>query len=84
MWVHRIFGTLILLITIAMGIVGIKQVGWALEGENGHYVIGLIMTFATLFVALGGVYARSRTRRLLWKSKVIQRVQFAHKVSDIC
>ena len=73
MWVHRIAGTFILLITIAMGLVGIKRMDWELKGDEGHYVIGLIIFFATLFVALGGVLARSRTRRVYWKSKVIQR-----------
>ena len=71
MWVHRIAGTVILVITIAMGIVGIKKMDWELEGDEAHYVIGLIIFFATLFVALGGVFARSRTRRVYWKSKLI-------------
>lgn len=82
MWVHRFGGTFILLSTIAMGIVGIKKLDWELTGESAHYVIGLIVFFAVLFVALGGVFARSRTRRLHWKSKVIQRVQFMHKVGN--
>jgi hypothetical protein len=64
MWVHRISGTAILLITIAMGLVGIKKMDWELSGKEPHYVIGLIIFFATLFVAVGGVFARSRIRRL--------------------
>ena len=64
MWVHRIAGTAILLITIAMGLVGIKKMDWELTGEEPHYVIGLIMFFVTLFVAVGGVFARSRIRRV--------------------
>ena len=80
MWVHRIAGTAILIITIAMGLVGIKKMDWELTGAEPHYVIGLIIFFATLFVAVGGVFARSRIRRLQWKSKFIQRVQFIHKV----
>ena len=78
MWVHRISGTVILLITIAMGLVGIKQMNWELTGTEPHYVIGLIIFFATLFVAVGGVFARSRIRRVQWKSKFIQRVKFIH------
>ena len=72
-WIHRISGTFILLITIAMGIVGIYLAGWQLTGET-HDVIGLIVFFSTLFVALGGIFARSRARRLEWKTKVIHRV----------
>jgi hypothetical protein len=79
MWVHRISGTIILLITIALGIVGIKMAGWELSGESPHTVIGLIIFFSTFFVAVGGVFARSRTRRLEWKTKVIHRVRGIHK-----
>lgn len=82
MWVHRFGGTFILLSTIAMSIVGIKKLNWELTGDEGHYIIGLIVFFAVLFVALGGVFARSRTRRLQWKSKVIKRVQIVHKVGS--
>jgi hypothetical protein len=74
MWIHRISGTFILLSTIAMGLVGIKKMDWTLSGEEGHYVIGLIVFFTVFFIAVGGVFARSRTRRLQWKSKVIKRV----------
>ena len=73
-WIHRISGTFILLSTIAMGIIGIKRMGWKLSGDEGHYVIGLIIFFSTLFVAVGGVFARSRARRLEWKTLVIHRI----------
>jgi hypothetical protein len=79
MWVHRISGTIILLITIALGIVGIKMAGWELTGKSPHTVIGLIIFFSTFFVAVGGVFARSRTRRLEWKTMVIHRVRGIHK-----
>ena len=79
MWAHRISGTFILIITIALGIVGIKNNGWILVGNSIHNVIGLIVFFATFFVAVGGVFARSRARRLEWKTKVIHRVKGIHK-----
>lgn len=60
MWIHRISGTIILLITISMGIIGIKFSGWELNANSVHTVIGLIVFFCTLFVALGGIFARSR------------------------
>ena len=78
MWVHRISGTVILLITIAMGLVGIKQMNWELPGTGPHSLVSLITFFATLFVAVGGVFARSRIRGVQWKSKFIQRVKFIH------
>jgi hypothetical protein len=83
MWIHRIGGTFIVCCTIALGIVGIKRLGWTLSGEKPHHVIGLIIFFSVIFVAVGGVFARSRARRLIWKSKVVQRVQFIHKVREI-
>ena len=60
MWIHRISGTMILLITISMGVIGIKVTGWELASDSVHTVIGLIVFFCTLFVALGGIFARSR------------------------
>lgn len=80
MWIHRISGTFILLVTIAMGLVGISKVSWTLSGANAHYVTGLIIFFATLFIALGGVYARSMTRRLKWQTRAIHRIQGIHKM----
>jgi hypothetical protein len=43
-----------------MGVIGIKMAGWKLTGESVHNVVGLIVFFATFFVAVGGVFARSR------------------------
>lgn len=81
MWAHRIIGSLILILTIAMGILGIRQNDWTLSGSHGHYVIGLIIFFSVFFVAVGGVAARSVTRRKVWKTKFIHKFQGIHKVS---
>ncbi len=74
MWVHRISGTLILLITIAFSLTGIYKAGWQLSGKSAHYVLGLIIFFSVLFVAMAGVYARSMTRRLEWATTTIIRI----------
>lgn len=79
MWIHRLGGTFILLSTIAMSIVGISKLDWKLTGATSHYVIGLIIFFAVTFVAVGGVFARSMTRRLKWSTKKIHRIQGIHK-----
>ena len=81
MWIHRISGTFILLITIGMGILGIRNLNWELSGREPHYVIGLIIFFSVLFIALGGIYARSMTRRLEWKTKTVLMNKIGHKVS---
>ena len=79
MWIHRITGTLILLITIAMGITGIRRLDWQLVND-GHYIIGLIVFFMVFFIAVGGVAARSRTRRIKWDTKGVITNKFGHKV----
>ena len=81
MWIHRIAGTIMLLLTLSMGLVGISRMNWTLSGSSAHYVIGLIVFFSIFFVAVGGVAARSVTRRLKWKTKFIHRFQGIHKVS---
>jgi membrane protein DedA with SNARE-associated domain len=66
--IHIISGTIIMGLTIALGIVGIKLVDWELNGEDVHHIIGLIVFFAVVFVGLIGIYARNRTRRLRWNT----------------
>ena len=61
MWIHGITGTLILLITIAMGVVGIMNMEGEISAEDAHCIIGLIMLFVTLFIAGGGMLARTLT-----------------------
>jgi hypothetical protein len=80
MWLHRIFGTIILILTIAMSILGIKQNNWTQSGKSGHSTIGLIVFFATFLVAVGGVAARSVTRRKVWRTRFIHKCQGIHKV----
>lgn len=72
-WIHRIAGSLIMLITIALGIVGIKIADWELE-SGFHTIIGLIVFFVVTFITLGGIFAKSMTMRLKWKTNVILRV----------
>lgn len=56
---------MILGLTIAMGILGIKNTGWSVSSDpNGHFIIRGIVFVLTFFVAVGGVFARSRSRRL--------------------
>jgi hypothetical protein len=54
---------------------------WELSGDSAHTVIGLIVFFAVTFVALNGIFTRSRTVRLNWRTTLILRLQFIHKVT---
>ena len=71
--VHRIAGTLVMLITISMGLLGIKIAEWSLV-IGFHTIVGLIVFFVVIFIALGGIYARSRTVRLKWKTNYVLNV----------
>jgi hypothetical protein len=61
-----------------MSIYGIYIAGWELEGEP-HFIIGLIVFFSVTFVALFGIFTRSRMVRLQWKTNTILLFKFMHK-----
>ena len=82
MWVHRIVGTSILILTIIMSIIGLRNMKYEFSGEVGHYVIGWIIFFGIAFLAGGGIITRSRMNRLKWKTHVILSFKFVHKVSS--
>ena len=83
MWVHRIVGTSILVLTIIMSIIGLRNMKYEFSGEVGHYVIGWIIFFGIAFLAGGGIITRSRMNRLKWKTHVILSFKFVHKVSKL-
>lgn len=58
MWVHRIAGTVILVITIVMSLYGMKKRNWQLLNEP-HYILGLIVIFGIAFLVASGIITRS-------------------------
>jgi uncharacterized membrane protein len=83
MWIHRIGGTAILLITLIFGIIAVVRIG---EVENqAHNVMGFILLLIVTFIALGGIFTRSMLNRLKWNTKKALAIKKGHKVrSDSC
>ena len=79
MWIHRISGTIILCLTIALSIYGIYIAGWEITNESAHNIIGMIVLLSVLEVALGGIFTRSRMVRLEWKTNAILFFKMIHK-----
>ncbi len=79
MWVHRINGTIMMLITLIFGFSALKRAGWQ-EIPGGHNLFGLAVTICVILVALGGVLTRSLANRLWWRSKTIHIFRRVHKV----
>lgn len=58
MWVHRICGTLMLLITFVMAFMALDKADWKVN-KGVHEVLGvMILSFVALLVA-GGIFNRS-------------------------
>jgi uncharacterized membrane protein len=80
MWIHRICGALIMILTIAFSSVVIVNEGGTI-GNDPHSIIGVIMLAVVIFLTLFGVYTRSRMNRLKWKTLLILRIKMLHKVT---
>jgi hypothetical protein len=83
MWIHRIGGTAILLITLIFAIIAVVRIG---EVENqAHNIMGFILLLIVTFIALGGIFTRSMLNRLKWNTKKALAIKKGHKVrSDSC
>ncbi|CDW89749.1 cytochrome b5-like heme steroid binding domain containing protein [Stylonychia lemnae] len=80
MWIHRIVGTLILILTIIMSIVGFRNHKHIFEDLSGHHVIGIIIFFSVNLLVASGIIARSRQIRLKWKTSKILIFKNIHKI----
>jgi hypothetical protein len=68
MWIHRITGTTILVLTIIFVILMIKRKDGFINMADPHTTLGLfIMTF-TISVTLFGVFTKSRMNSLTWRT----------------
>eukprot|EP00347_Sterkiella_histriomuscorum_P018114 403346733 len=83
LWVHRLAGTAILVITIVMSIIGIKRMDWKLKDEP-HFILGLIVFFGITFLSVGGIITKSTMNRLKWKTHTILTLKFIHKSYGYC
>ena len=79
MWIHRIFGALILIITLYFAIMAWKNLGWEIL-DNIHSYFVFPVLFSVLFVVLLGVATRSIMRRSVWNTKFALNFKLVHKV----
>lgn len=79
MWIHRVSGAAIMVITIIFSSMAINKV----NGINNrvHNIFGVIVLSLVILVVLGGVFSRSRLNRLRWKTNLILKVKNGHKVN---
>ena len=78
MWIHRIVGTFIMIATLYHGINAWKTVGWNII-KNLHSIFVFPILFSIFFIAMGGVFTRSRLRRSVWSTAQALRIKRAHK-----
>lgn len=78
MWIHIIVGSLIILITIGVGIVGIYVGGWELMSDSIHDIFGQISFFAIVVVALTGIIARDRQLKSRWRTDLTMGLKKLH------
>ncbi len=64
MWIHRVCGTLMLILTITLGVNGIRMAGWTVK-VHFHNIMGIIiLSCVSISVTLGFI-----TQTLLAKLK---------------
>lgn len=79
MWIHRIAGSLIMIVNIVFISILINKRGGRIE-KNVHSILGVIILAFVIAIALAGVFTRSRMNRIQWNTILILRIKFMHKV----
>jgi hypothetical protein len=78
MWVHRINGMLIIVITLTFAIWAWNKLGWTiLNNEHSYFVFPVL--FLVLVVAALGIASRSCMRRTVWNTKKALCVKNIHR-----
>jgi hypothetical protein len=80
-WVHAITGSLILVITLTLGILAIVKIGVNGIVNKPHTIIGFIVMILVTFSAVGGFISRGLLVTLKWRTNFALMVSQAHKVS---
>jgi hypothetical protein len=79
MWIHRITGTIILLITFVLGFLALAKKNWTID-KDLHNVSGFIILVVVLILVLGGVFSRSMMNRIRWNTPLLLKIKFGHRV----
>lgn len=82
MWVHRISGSIIWLLTLVMGFMAISRANWEVT-YSPHNILGFCITLLVTLLVLGGVFTRSMMNRLKWRTHLILKIKTGHRVISI-
>ncbi|CDW84971.1 cytochrome b5-like heme steroid binding domain containing protein [Stylonychia lemnae] len=79
MWVHRLSGSIIWILTLVFGFIAVSKADWEVVNSL-HTIIGFIVTITVTLIVLGGVFTRSMMNRLRWKTHLILKIKFGHRM----
>ncbi len=68
MWVHRITGSAMVLLTFIFVLKMIAYFGWEIDTSDPHFIIGTVMLSVVGVVMLLGVFARRRLVKSRWNT----------------
>jgi hypothetical protein len=79
MWIHRIIGTIIMLITLKSGWAVYKYANYKI-GDNWHSKFVFPILYGVLFIAFGGIISRSFLRRSVWNTARALNIKKGHQI----
>ena len=83
MWIHRIFGTLILLFTVTFSLQARQNLKWVVINNLHSYLTYAVLSLVFVLV-ISGVATRSILRRCIWNTRFALRFKKFHKIFAHC
>lgn len=77
MWIHRIAGSIIVILTFILSLVVFGKVKWRMQ-DSIHAVVGLVILIASGILGLGGYLTRYLMNNLKWKTNILLWIRFSH------
>lgn len=78
LWIHIICGSLIFIITGAMGLFALNKMGWIIE-SNLHSLLGVTLFILVGFIVLGGVATKLSLVNTKWKTRGALAIKVLHR-----
>jgi hypothetical protein len=78
MWLHRISGVLIVLMTLALSLVAFKVTDWEVQ-DGLHVILGFIVLLLCAILAIGGFIARWTMEKMSWNTQKMLWIRFGHR-----
>jgi len=79
MWIHRLIGTAIMIITLVFGYAAWITLYYSFI-DNWHSYFVFPILFGVPFIAIGGVISRSCLRRTVWNTASALSVKKGHQL----